>query len=142
MGDDRELYVSPSGDRWVLLRDPVGGEPFVRHTGNPASGGHVSDLSASAFLVSGQDGPEHQALRLLMPELADEQGAPVVFDASSDDPSQAERLGREAGTDLKKTASDCPYGPPVSPLRTVWMRGFSATRPSAKRIRAPWGRPA
>lgn len=65
----RLIYASPNGDRWHLLRAPATGLSFVRHTGNMASGGHVTDFSLATFLTSGRNGPEHQALRRLISPL-------------------------------------------------------------------------
>ncbi|MGU3661822.1 hypothetical protein [Methylobacterium fujisawaense] len=58
----RLIYASPNGDHWYLLFDPTTGHSFVRHTGNMASGGYVTDFSLAAFLASGRNGPEHQEL--------------------------------------------------------------------------------
>ena len=72
----RELYVSPNGDRWVLLRDPGDGRCIVRHAGNPASGGHVSDIALAAFLAADRGGPEHQALWHLIGALVGDEATP------------------------------------------------------------------
>ena len=69
---NRLLYASPNGDHWHLLLDPTTGHSFVRHTGNIASGGHVTDLSLATFLASGRNGPEHQELWRLIGTLVDE----------------------------------------------------------------------
>ena len=58
----RLIYGSPNGDRWHLLFDPTTGHSFVRHTGNTASGGHVTDFGLATFLASDSNGPEHQEL--------------------------------------------------------------------------------
>jgi hypothetical protein len=68
----RDLYLSPNGDRWLLLRDPSDGRSFVRHEANPASGGHVTDVALAAFLAADRGGPEHQALWALIGELVDD----------------------------------------------------------------------
>ncbi|MFC7051082.1 hypothetical protein ACFQI3_00095 [Hansschlegelia quercus] len=60
-GSGRNLYISENGDRWDLLRN-ADNEVFVRHTGNVASGGHVSDMGLGVFLTLGRNGPEHQAM--------------------------------------------------------------------------------
>jgi hypothetical protein len=70
----RLIYASPNGDHWHLLFDPTTGHSFVRHTGNVASGGHVTDFSLSTFLASGRNGPEHQELWRLIGTLAGEDG--------------------------------------------------------------------
>ena len=71
---NRLIYASPNGDRWHLLVDPTTGRSFVRHTGNIASGGHVTDFSLATFLASGRNGPEHQELWRLIGTLVGEDG--------------------------------------------------------------------
>jgi hypothetical protein len=66
----RELYSSPNGDRWFLIREPSG-TVFIRHEANAASGGHVEHIELAAFLNSGR-GPEHQELLRLIGTLVDE----------------------------------------------------------------------
>lgn len=72
----RDLYLSPNGDRWLLLRDPSDGRSFVRHVANPASGGHVTDVALVAFLAADRGGPEHQAVWALIGELVDDGATP------------------------------------------------------------------
>ena len=67
----RELYASPNGDRWYLIRDHTGAV-FVRHEANVASGGHVEHIEVGPFLTSGA-GPEQQELMRLIQSLLDEQ---------------------------------------------------------------------
>lgn len=74
----REIYVSSSGDRWRMLCDPETGHSFVRHSGNAASGGHVTEIDLSAFLAADRGGPEHRALWLLIATLADDGAKPVI----------------------------------------------------------------
>lgn len=74
----REIHVSSNGDRWVLLSDPETGHSFVRHSGNPASGGHVTDIGLAAFLAADRGGPEHQALWLMIAILADGKSIPAI----------------------------------------------------------------
>lgn len=71
---NRLIYASPNGDHWHLLFDPTTGHSFVRHTGNIASGGHVTDFSLTTFLASGRNGPEHQELWRLIGTLVREDG--------------------------------------------------------------------
>lgn len=71
MPPERELYASPNGDRWSLVRAPDSGDVVVRHTGNPASGGNVADIAIPVFLGLGQHGPEHQELWRLIGTLID-----------------------------------------------------------------------
>ena len=58
----RELYRSPSGDRWHLVRDVASGRVFIRHEADLASGGRTTDIAVGAFLAAGGHGPEHQEL--------------------------------------------------------------------------------
>ena len=60
-----QLYRSPSGDIWFLVRDPATGLGTVRHQANASSGGQVTDLEIGAFL-SGPRNPEHDALLRLI----------------------------------------------------------------------------
>ena len=62
----KELYRSPNGDRWSLIRDPALGRVFVRHEPNASSGGRASDIGVGDFLLRGGHGPEHQALLRLI----------------------------------------------------------------------------
>jgi len=63
---ERELYSSPNGDRWYLVREPGTGRLFVRHRANLPSGGQVSDIEIGAFLSQDREHPEHQALLQLI----------------------------------------------------------------------------
>jgi hypothetical protein len=63
----RELYRSPNGDRWLLVRDPGSGRVLVRHEPNAPSGGRAGDTEVGDFLARGGGrGPEHaELLRLI-----------------------------------------------------------------------------
>lgn len=74
----REIYVSSNGDHWHLLYDPVTGHSFVRHSGNPASGGHVTDIGLPSFLADGRSRPEHQALWQMIASLSEGRTTPAV----------------------------------------------------------------
>lgn len=63
--DELLVYESSNGDAWRLCEDPATGLPAVKHVANPQSGGHVSLYEVESFL-SGQNGPEQQALRRLL----------------------------------------------------------------------------
>jgi len=69
MTDRRELYRSPNGDVWFLMRDPANEKAFVVHEANPASGGQTSRLEVGTFICPGAEGPEHQALLRLIGSL-------------------------------------------------------------------------
>src|SRR6516162_8138874 len=58
----RGLYRSANGDTWSLAREHATGSVFVRHAANPASGGQVTDMDLGAFLSTGEQHPEHEAL--------------------------------------------------------------------------------
>jgi hypothetical protein len=64
------IYRSQNGDAWHLLRDAPSARILVRHTANSASGGQVTDLTVEEFLSINGAGPEHQALRSLLRQLA------------------------------------------------------------------------
>ena len=64
------IYRSQNGDAWHLLREMPGARILVRHTANPASGGHVTVLPVEDFLAINGAGPEHQALRVLLAQFA------------------------------------------------------------------------
>ena len=67
----RELYLSPTGDRWFLARDSADGRAFVVHQPNLPSGGQRSEIEIGEFLCAGAHGPEHQALLRLIGTLAE-----------------------------------------------------------------------
>ena len=57
-----ELYSSPNGDVWRLIRNNDTGRVVVRHQANLASGGSVTESDVADFLRSTARGaPEHQA---------------------------------------------------------------------------------
>jgi hypothetical protein len=67
----RELYCSPNGDRWCLVRDPGSGRVFVRHEPNTPSGGRASDFDVGEFLGRAGHDPEHQELLRLIGTLVE-----------------------------------------------------------------------
>ena len=100
-----EIYSSPNGDVWRLVRDAASGRSFVRHEANPASGGHVTEGTVEEFLSRGGPGPEHAALRRLI----DRSSAPHASDAKP--LRYRPRRVRCAAPDL----GDPPAGPATSP---------------------------
>jgi hypothetical protein len=54
--EPRQLYRSPNGDSWFLVRDPATGSAFVRHQANAPSGGQVTDIDLGAFLSGRKSG--------------------------------------------------------------------------------------
>jgi hypothetical protein len=63
---NRGLYNSPNGDRWLLAREPESGRVFVRHVPNVPSGGKTTDIEIGAFLCERSYGPQHiELLRLI-----------------------------------------------------------------------------
>jgi hypothetical protein len=69
-GEGRELYQSPNGDRWLLIREPVTDRVLVRHEPNRSSGGKASAVEVGEFLGGGH-GPEQQALLRLIGSLVE-----------------------------------------------------------------------
>jgi hypothetical protein len=67
----RELYRSPNGDRWCLVRETDSGSVFVIHQPNAPSGGRASQIDISEFLARNH-GPEQQALLRLIATLVTE----------------------------------------------------------------------
>jgi hypothetical protein len=68
--EHRELYRSPNGDRWLLVRETLSERVLVRHEPNLASGGKASLLELGEFLSRGH-GPEQQALLRLIGSLVE-----------------------------------------------------------------------
>ena len=66
----KDLYRSPNGDRWLLVRDDTG-RVFVRHEANIPSGGTVTDSEIADFLAQGGLGPEKQELLRLIGTLTE-----------------------------------------------------------------------
>ena len=62
--NSRELYRSPNGDVWSLVR--IGERLMVRHQGNVPSGGTSTDAELIDFLKAGGLGPEKQELLRLI----------------------------------------------------------------------------
>lgn len=73
----RLIHASPNGDHWHLLFDANTGRSFVRHTGNAASGGHVTNFDLVTFLATDHRGPEHQELWRLISTLIDNDDSSV-----------------------------------------------------------------
>jgi hypothetical protein len=69
-GQQREIYHSTNGDRWLLCRE--GQRVFVLHNANEASGGKLTQIELGDFLRKGHSGPEHQALVQMIGHLADD----------------------------------------------------------------------
>jgi hypothetical protein len=87
--EPRQLYRSPNGDSWFLVRDPATGSAFVRHQANAPSGGQVTDIDLGAFLNRPRS-PEHEALlRLIGASIFNPRGA------EADDEPLAVNTGRE-----------------------------------------------
>ena len=60
------IYTSSNGDRWRLVCDAAAGRVLVRHEANRASGGHVTETEARAFLETVADSPERDAVQALL----------------------------------------------------------------------------
>ncbi len=93
----KELYRSPNGDRWTLIRNAAA-NLAVTHQPNPSSGGRASETEVTSFLSQGEHGPEHQALLQALSDLGmhagiDDTSAPVeLITETIDELSRA--LGR------------------------------------------------
>jgi hypothetical protein len=59
--ESREFYRGPSGDVWLLTREPATGHLFVRH-----EAAQISHIEIGAFLRPANREPEHFALRTLI----------------------------------------------------------------------------
>ena len=73
-----DIYRSSNGDRWRLITDPVSGRRVVRHEPNPASGGHVTEMTVEEFLAVNGPGPEFEALRRILGSSSGEQFREMV----------------------------------------------------------------
>ena len=78
----KELYRSPNGDRWLLIRETLSDRVLVRHEPNLPSGGKASVVEVGDFLSRG-NGPEQQALLRLIGSLV-EAGADATTGVSDD----------------------------------------------------------
>jgi len=68
--NQREIYHSENGDRWLLCRDDDS-RVFILHKANVSSGGTTTKIEIGEFLGRGKAGPEHQALSRLIGSLVD-----------------------------------------------------------------------
>ncbi len=68
--ESRELYRSPNGDRWLLIREALSLRVLVRHEPNLPSAGKASVVEVGEFLSRGH-GPEQQALLRLIGSLVE-----------------------------------------------------------------------
>ena len=71
----KELYRSPNGDRWLLVRKGSSERILVRHEPNLPSGGKASEIEVGEFLSRGH-GPEQQALLRLIGSSAEVEADP------------------------------------------------------------------
>jgi hypothetical protein len=69
--ETRQLYASPNGDRWYLVRQAASQQVYVQHVANAASGGHVTRIEIGDFLNRSGHAPEQQALLRLIGTLAE-----------------------------------------------------------------------
>ena len=63
--NEKELYSSSNGDRWLLVREPRSGRVFVRHEPNAASGGDIALIEIADFLKQGHGPEQVELLRLI-----------------------------------------------------------------------------
>ncbi len=66
----RQIYKSPNGDSWLLVRDVHEGVA-VEHRPNAASSGTISRQSIGTFLSGDSNSPERQELLRLIGTLVD-----------------------------------------------------------------------
>ena len=85
----RQLYESSNGDRWYLHRDSRG-KVLVAHQANAPSGGILSLIELSTFLMPKNQGPEHQALRSLIGSLVESESETAQ--------GESEKVERETDT--------------------------------------------
>jgi hypothetical protein len=69
----KEVYNSPNGDRWLLVRESDAVRVFIRHIPNLPSGGRTSDIELGAFLFERSYGPQHVELLRLIGTLVEKQ---------------------------------------------------------------------
>ena len=74
------IYESSNGDSWSLTRNPITGARAVLHRPNSRAGGQVSYIEVDKFLSEGANGPEHQALRLIIEESARPPSILIAYD--------------------------------------------------------------
>lgn len=67
-----DIYRSPNGDCWKLVRSADPKSALVRHIPNPSSGGRTTDTKVADFLSTNGPGPEYAALRRLLESHADD----------------------------------------------------------------------
>jgi hypothetical protein len=71
--ETKEVYNSPNGDRWLLVRESDAVRVFIRHIPNLPSGGRTSDIELGAFLFERSYGPQHVELLRLIGTLVEKQ---------------------------------------------------------------------
>jgi hypothetical protein len=102
-----QLYRSPNGDTWFLVRNPTTGLGFIRHQANASSGGRVTDIEIATFL-SGPLHPEQAALLRVI-------GASIV------DPHDAAVEDEPPAADARREWSDAE----LTQLGNLLVRGLS-----------------
>jgi hypothetical protein len=103
----KELYSSPNGDRWMLSRD-MSGRLFVSHIPNKASGGQPSEIGVQAFLATGGQGPEYQALAEALASLCTPPGIEEHQPGGALSVEQADDLCRALGRAVMRRWSSLP----------------------------------
>ena len=63
----QDVYQSPNGDRWQLIRDRSG-RSFVRHQANASAGGKVTETDVDEFLKVYSSSPQSVELRRVLTE--------------------------------------------------------------------------
>src|SRR3984957_18605542 len=100
----RDLYASPSGDRWDLARNG-GGELVVHHQPSRTSGGVVSEIAVDVFLSHASQGQEYQALSAA---LAERGLSCKIPDDGASDARTTENIDRALGQAVARFGSKLP----------------------------------
>jgi hypothetical protein len=74
------IYESSNGDSWSLTRNPITGARAVLRRPNSRAGGQVSYIEVDKFLSEGANGPEHQALKLIIEKSARPPSILIAYD--------------------------------------------------------------
>jgi hypothetical protein len=115
--ETRELYCSPNGDSWHLVREPESGRVFVLHFADVASGGQITDIEFRHFLLAEHRGPEHG-----VDDIAHRCTAGV-------------RCGRAAAAGVAPAGASRLLGAPVT-RHSLWRSSFSRS-PTLSVCRGP-----
>jgi hypothetical protein len=118
-----QLYRSPNGDTWFLIRDPAKGLASIRHQANASSGGRVSDIDLGAFL-SGPPHPEQAALlRVIGASIVEPQGTAV-----EDEPPAVDIAREWSDAELRELGDMLVRGVSIDEIARFLGRGHGEVR--------------